>query len=488
MENPGKYQAQQMELAGLAESWVDSRAAKGVDVYHTGSGRVREEWLSRCREERALTGELMKQIVDLPNLIAAMRQVVRNGGSAGVDGMKVRELQSWFSKNYKGLITELQNGTYRPEVVKGVEIPKPNGGVRQLGIPTVKDRLVHQAIQQVLNNHYDATFSRHSYGFRKGRSAHDCIRQAGAYVKAGHTYIVDIDLAKFFDEVNHDRLQWLLRTRIGDKSVLKLISRILKSGVMLGGMVNQRIKGTPQGSPLSPLLSNVVLDELDKELERRGHRFVRYADDMIIMVKTEQAAERVKQSISRYIEDKLKLRVNRDKSGIRRYYELHFLGFRLLRNGAAALSQKSEDRLKKKLKLLTSRRRGISLKQLIKELNPVLRGWLNYFGIARIKDKMRIMMTWLRRRIRCFRLKQCKRAIGMVRFLIKQGVPKWRAWLLALSSKGWYHKANSPQSHEAMNNAWFSKIGLYDLFSNYCLKLKETAQYDQRTLGGVRGR
>ena len=477
-----------MKLAGLVERGEDSRAAKGVDVFHAGSGRVREEWLSRCREERALTGELMKQVVDLPNLIAALRQVVRNGGSAGIDGMKVSQLKSWFSKNYKVLIEELENGTYRPEVVKGVEIPKPNGGVRQLGIPTVKDRLVHQAIQQVLSEHYDETFSPYSYGFRKGRSAHDAIRQAGDYVKAGYRYIVDIDLAKFFDEVSHDRLLWLLSTRIGDKTLLKLIRRILKSGILLGGMTNQRIKGTPQGSPLSPLLSNIVLDELDKELERRGHRFVRYADDMIILVKSRQSAERVQESVSRYIEEKLKLRVNRDKSGIRRYHELNFLGFRLMSNGDAALSQKSEERLKKKLKLLTSRRRGISLEQLIKELNPVLRGWLNYFSIARIKDKMRNLMTWLRRRIRCFRLKQCKRAIGIARFLMKQGVPEWRAWLLALSTKGWYHKANTPQSHEAMNKDWFTKIGLYDLFSNYCLKLKETAQYDQRTLGGVRGR
>lgn len=257
---------------------------------------------------------------------------------------------------------------------------------------------------------------------------------------------------------------------------------------MLGGLVNQRKKGTPQGSPLSPLLSNVILDELDKELERRSHCFVRYADDLIILVKSEQAAERVKQNVSRYIEEKLCLRVNRDKSGIRRYYKLDFLGFRLQKSGSVVLSPKSEAHLKKKLKLVTSRRRGISLEQLIKELNPMLRGWLNYFGIARIKDKMRQIMTWLRRRIRCFRLKQCKRAIGMARFLMKRGVPQWRAWLLASSSKGWYHKANTPQSHEAMNKDWFTQIGLYDLFSNYCLKLKETAQYDQRKLGGVRGR
>lgn len=488
MKKPAKYREYQMKLAGLAERYDDSQAVKGVDVYHPDNGRVKEEWLSRCREERALTGEMMKQIVDLRNLTTAMRQVVRNGGSAGVDGMKVKELQSWFGKNYSKLIEELEQGTYRPEVVKGVEIPKPNGGVRQLGIPTVKDRLVQQAIQQVLSKHYEATFSQYSYGFRKGRSAHDGIRQAGDYVREGYNYIVDIDLANFFDEVNHDRLLWLLSTRTGDKTVLKLIRRILKSGIMLGGLVNQRIKGTPQGSPLSPLLSNIVLDELDKELERRGHRFVRYADDMIILVKSEQAAERVKQNVSRYIEEKLCLRVNRDKSGVRRYYKLDFLGFRLQKSGAVVLSPKSEKRLKRKLKLVTSRKRGISLEQLIKELNPMLRGWLNYFGIARIKDKMRQIMTWLRRRIRCFRLKQCKRAIGIARFLMKRGVPQWRAWLLALSSKGWYHKANSPQSHEAMNKDWFAQIGLYDLFSNYCLKLKETAQYDQRTLGGVRGR
>lgn len=459
-----------------------------MDVYHAGSGRVREEWLSDCREERALTKGLMSEVASLSNLSAAARRVISNGGSAGIDGMRVSDLKGWLSANHRGLSAQLESGAYRPSAVRGVEIPKPNGGKRQLGIPTAVDRLVQQAIHQVLEKRYDRIFSRHSYGFRRGKGCHACIKQAGKYVKQGYRHIVDIDLAKFFDEVNHSRLEWLLSRRIGDNKLLKLIGRFLRSGMMQSGLCSQRIKGTPQGSPLSPLLSNIVLDELDKELERRGHRFVRYADDMIVLLRSRKAAERVMNSLISFIENKLRLGVNRDKSGLRRPHELNFLGFRLLNDGSLGLSKKSEKRFKQKLKELTSRRRGISLEALIKELNPVLRGWLNYFKGARMKGKLKQMMSWLRRRIRCFRLKQCKRAIGISRFLRKLGVPTWRSWLLALSSKGWYHKANSPQAHEAMNLKWFAKTGLYDLYANYCSAVNGTAQYARRTLGGVRGR
>lgn len=442
-----------------------------MDVYHTGSGKVREEWLSRCGEERALTTGLMDEILDLSNLTVGLQRVISNRGSCGVDGMDVMELKGWFSSHYKTLRTEIYLNEYRVMPIRGVRIPKSKGGYRQLGIPTVIDRLVQQSILQVLERYYDPTFSESSYGFRRNKGTHSCLERASFIVESGYSYIVDIDLAKFFDEVNHDRLISRLSERIGDKRVIRLIGKYLRSGLLEGGLSQQRTKGTPQGSPLSPLLSNIVLDELDKELERRGLRFVRYADDMIIFTKSEKSALRVKESITRFIEDKLKLRVNTEKSGVRRPYELNFLGHSLMNNGTLCLSKESERRIRKKLKEVTRRNRGISLEQLVKELNPILRGWLNYFGRCKMKWKLKKIMSWLRRRIRCFRLKQCKRAIGISRFLRRQGVPEWRSWLLALSSTGWYHKSNTPQAHEGMNNLWFARIGLFDMYTYYCSKL-----------------
>lgn len=460
-----------MYLPG-AEEWVRGcQEVKGTDVYCSGSGKVKEEWLSRCREERALTTDVMSRITSLSNLSDALRQVVSNGGGAGIDGMNVRELREWFQRNHVTLINQLQSNTYRVSKIKGVKIPKPSGGERQLGIPTVIDRLVQQSIHQVLEGIFDPTFSAHSYGFRKAKGTHRCLQAASHYVEEGYRYIVDIDLAKFFDEVNHDRLLWKLGHRISDKVLLKLISKYLRAGMFDEGFSSQRIKGTPQGSPLSPLLSNIVLDELDKELERRGLRFVRYADDMLIFTKSMKSAQRVQSSVTKFIEQRMKLKVNHTKSGIRRPYELNYLGYSIGVKGDLLLSKSSESRLKSKLKEKTRRNRGMSLDQLVKELNPILRGWLNYFQYARMKKKLLRIMSWLRRRIRCFRLKQCKRAIGVSRFLIKLGVPEWRSWLLALSSKGWYHKSNTPQCHEAMSLTWFEEQGLFDIYTNYCSKL-----------------
>lgn len=385
--------------------------------------------------------------------------------------MRVEELGSWMTSNHKELTFALKTNAYRVKEIRGVKIPKPKGGYRQLGIPTVKDRMVQQAVHQVMERHYDPSFSKYSYGFRKGKGTRACLRQACEYVREGRRYIVDIDLAKFFDEVNHDRLMWMLGTRIGDKMLLKLINKFLKSGILEGGLTSQRTKGTPQGSPLSPLLSNIVLDELDKELERRGLRFVRYADDLLIFVSSRKAATRVLSSVSRFIEERMCLKVNTDKSGIRRPYELNFLGHSIIGRGELGLSRPSLERFKRKLKEKTSRSRGISLDQMIKELNLIMKGWLNYFKEAKMKGKLEVLMSWLRRRLRCFRLKQCKRAIGISRFLQKLKVPEWRSWLLALSSKGWYHKSNTPQAHEAMNNKWFVSMGLFDIYTYYCSKL-----------------
>jgi len=488
MQKTVKYHESPRNRTLWGEGDIGSPAVRGVDVYLKPNSRVSLQWLTACKEERALTSEMMEQIADLSNLVTAMRQVVSNGGSAGIDGMTVAELKEWFTHHWQELQTSLQNGNYTPSGVRGVRIPKPKGGHRQLGIPTCKDRLVQQAISQALSRRYEPTFSTSSYGFRPGHSAHQALRQAAGYVAEGYKYVVDLDLEKFFDKVNHDRLMWILGTRIGDRRVLNLIGRFLRSGMMQDGLLSQRLQGTPQGSPLSPLLSNIVLDELDKELEVRGHRFVRYADDAIILVGSEEAAKRVQRSITDYIESRMLLRVNREKSRICSPWELNFLGYKILKDGGLGISQESLKRFKEKLRRITRRNKGVSLDQLIHGLNPVLRGWLNYFRLARMKKHLGALESWLRRRIRCFRLKQCKRSIGIVRFLRSRGLPEGRVWYIALSGKGWYRLANSPGANEAMNLAWFDLIGLFSLSASYCLIFKETAQYVPRTLGGVRGK
>jgi group II intron reverse transcriptase/maturase len=478
----------QMNLFDTGE-WRDShRPITGIDVYDARSGGVRPEWLSDCEKERVLTSDLVGSIAEIGNLTQAYRRVIANGGSPGIDGMNTGELKEWFSLHWRELQRELLIGEYKPSLVKGVKIPKPKGGTRQLGIPVVTDRLVEQAIHQVMSPRYERIFSDHSYGFRPGRSAHGALREGAEHVAEGYTWLVDIDLAKFFDTVNHQRLLWLLSRRIGDKKLLKLIHRFLKAGLMQDGLVSQRTSGTPQGGPLSPLLSNIVLDELDKELERRGHRFVRYADDMRVFLKSEESARRVMESLTRFIENRMKLKVNREKSTVCRCWETNFLGHSLLVDGTLGISQESERRMKATLRRITCRRRGISLEQLLSEINPKLRGWLNYFHLARMRKKVQVLTSWLLHRIRCFRLKQCKRAIGIVRFLKGLNVPEWRCWLLALSGKGWWRLSGSPQAHEGMSRQWFNQIGLFDLNANYHrLQLEETAVYVS-THGGVRGR
>lgn len=414
-----------------------------------------------------MTQDLLSQVADLKNLESALRKVVSNKGSAGVDGMSVGDLKEWFVGHYRQLQDWIKSGTYRVTAVKEVLIAKPGGGKRKLGIPTVKDRLVQQAISQILSKRYESIFSEHSYGFRPRRNAKQALQKAGEYVAEGRNWVVDIDLAKFFDEVNHDRLMWKLSTRTGDKQLLRMIGRFLRAGILSGGMTNQRVKGTPQGSPLSPLLSNIVLDELDKELERRGHYFVRYADDLIIMTGSELAAERVIKSITGFIEKRMRLRVNAEKSQIVRPHKLNFLGHSILPDGNLGLSRKSEKRLKMKLKKLTKRNRGISLDQLINELNPVLRGWLNYFKRAKMKRRLRNIESWLRRRIRCYRLRQCKRKLGIARLLYKLNVPWNRSWTTAGSSKGWFRLSMTNAAHEGMNLKWFESLGLYSLTANY---------------------
>jgi RNA-directed DNA polymerase len=467
MKKGSKMRQQPMNSARQEEGEQQSLFAAEIPVWYGSNGKVSPAWLSACHEQRCLTADLLDRIADPSNLNEAFRQVVRNGGSSGIDGMTLSDLKGWFSKSHHTLSEQIKTGNYRPQAVKGVRIPKPKGGHRQLGIPTVIDRLVHQAVNQQLQKIYDVSFSEESYGFRPGRNAHQALRAAAQHVRDGKTYIVDLDLEKFFDEVNHHRLLWLLSTRIGDKKLLRLIRLFLESGIMLGGLVEQRTKGTPQGSPLSPLLSNIVLDELDKELSRRGLSYVRYADDVQIFVSSQASAERVMTSVTRYIEHKMKLKVNRTKSAIRRPHESNFLGHSLLKGGKIGLSASSEARLKAKLRKITQRRRGVSIEKILHDLQPILRGWLQYFKYASMKSKLREIDGWLRRKLKCFRLKQCKRCIGIIRFLRNLGVEETLCWRTALSGKGWWRLSNSPALSIGMNNQWFIDRGFYSLSVNY---------------------
>ncbi len=420
-------------------------------------------------QQRALTQNLMERVTLPSNLNAAYRRVKANKGACGLEGRSLEELSAWLSIHKGQLIEQLVTGTYTPCQIRGVQIPKPTGGVRQLGIPTVVDRLVQQAILQVLEPMLDSTFSPASHGFRPRRSAHTALKQAQAHVAAGYTIVVDMDLEKFFDRVNHDVLMSRLSRWIGDKRLLRIIRRFLEAGMLQDGVKIRRVEGTPQGGPLSPLLANLLLDDLDKELERRGHRFCRYADDCNIYVRTKRAGDRVMQSITRFLEVKLHLRVNQAKSAVAHVQERKFLGYRLLTGGRLGLAPASLKRVKDRIRQLTRRNRGVSMERVIRELNEYLTGWITYFRYAQCRKHLRHLDQWLRRKVRCYRLKQRKRAKPIADFLMNQGVPEWRSWLLALSGKGWWRMAGSPQASEAMPIQWFEKVGLINLTSRYLL-------------------
>ncbi|WP_243350141.1 group II intron reverse transcriptase/maturase [Parabacteroides sp. FAFU027] len=409
----------------------------------------------------------MEEILSHDNIKRAYKQVKQNKGVAGIDQMPVGKFATWYTQEGATLIAHLHTGSYHPQGVKQVEIPKPNGGKRKLGIPTVTDRIIQQAIAQVLSQIYERKFSDHSYGFRPNRNAHQALQKASGYIEEGRLTVVDIDLKTFFDVVHHDRLMYRLSETIGDKILLKLIRRYLQSGVMVDGVISQRTEGTPQGSPLFPLLSNIVLDELDEELGKRGHKFVRYADDCNIFVRSQMAGERVMESISNFIESKLKLIVNKEKSKVCEVNQTKFLGYTIQQSGNLTVAQKSLDRLKAKVRTITKRNRGVKFEQLISELTPVLRGWLNYYQYAKCQRQLQKLDAWIRRKLRCYRLKQCKRPITLYRFLVGLGVKKGTSWLLALSGKGCWRKSGCPQANQAMDNQWFEEQGLYNLTLNY---------------------
>ena len=376
----------------------------------TGPGASEEPQASAAwSQERALTRHLMEEVTGSANLNRAYKRVKANDGAAGVDGMDVTELLAWIAGNREALIASLLDGSYQPQPVRGVQIPKPGGGMRQLGIPTVVDRLVQQAIAQTLEPLLDPTFSASSFGFRPGRGAHDALRQAREYVADGYEIVVDLDLEKFFDRVNHDILMSRLARRIGDKRLLRIIRRFLQAGMMTDGVCNERHEGTPQGGPLSPLLSNLLLDDLDKELERRGHRFCRYADDCNIYVRSQAAGERVMASVTSFLEDRLRLKVNRQKSAVAPVGERQFLGHRLGRGGTLGIGRKSLARAKDRLREITRRNRGdCSLERMIEQANRFTVGWVTYYRHAQCKSALRDLDGWLRRKLRCVELKRCQ--------------------------------------------------------------------------------
>jgi RNA-directed DNA polymerase len=434
----------------------------------TGTGAHEEPQAPTAwAEGRALTQHLMEEAASSANLNRAYKRVKANGGAAGIDGMTVADLRPWIASNRERLIASLIDGSYRPTAVRGVEIPKADGGMRQLGIPTVVDRLVQQAILQVLEPILDPTFSTSSFGFRPGRSAHDALRQARQYVADGYQIVADIDLEKFFDRVNHDILMARLARRIGDKRLLRIVRRFLEAGLMQDGVCIARHEGTPQGGPLSPLLANLLLDDLDKELETRGHCFCRYADDCNIYVRSQAAGERVMASLTAFLEGKLKLRVNRQKSAVAPVGERQFLGHRLNAYGGMGIAPKSLRRAKDRLRKITRRNRGVCLDKIVAEANSFVTGWVTYYRYAQCQSALRDLDGWLRRKLRCLRLKHCKRAKTIADFLQGNSVPEWRSWLLALSGKGWWRMAGSPQASEAMTIAWFDQLGLIGLANHH---------------------
>jgi RNA-directed DNA polymerase len=412
---------------------------------------------------------MIQVLLSRENLLSALKRVEDNKGSHGVDGMSVKSLRAHILQNWHQLRQAIEEGTYEPNPVRRVEIPKPNGGIRLLGIPTVTDRFIQQAIAQILNPVFDPQFSEQSYGFRPNRRGHDAVRKAQQYMKEGYRWVVDLDLEKFFDRVNHDRLMAKLAEKVNDKMVLKLIRKYLQSGVMINGVVMDTKEGAPQGGPLSPLLSNVVLDELDKELEERGHLFVRYADDCNIYVRTRKAGERVKESITAFIENRLKLKVNQEKSAVDRPWKRKFLGFSFTWNKdpKVRIAPQSMKKVKAKIRGITSRKKPLSMEQRIRELNQYLTGWGGYYVLADTPSIFHELDSWIRRRLRMCLWKQWKKPKTKVKRLISLGLPKDIAFEWGNTRKGYWRIAGSPILQRPLDNQYWKSNGLKSLMDRY---------------------
>lgn len=453
------------DTEGREKRLVASAVSSGRNLRGAGAGvsmdTARREYSDR--EEI----KLMEAVVARGNMVAALLRVERNKGSAGVDGVKVEELRPYLKEHWPRIKDQLLKGEYEPEPVLRVGIPKADGkGMRQLGIPTVVDRLIQQAVHQVMLPIFDPWFSERSYGFRPGRSAQQAVSQSQAYVEEGYRWVVDIDLEKFFDRVNHDVLMSRVARRVKDRRALKLIRRYLQAGMMAGGVVSSRHEGTPQGGPLSPLLSNIMLDELDKELERRGHRFCRYADDCNIYVKSQRAGERVMESLTRFLENRLRLKVNREKSAVGRPWQRKFLGYSMTSNKKPRLkvAPASVKRLKRKIKAICRRGRGCNVGRLIEnELTALLRGWMNYFRLAEVKGVFEELDGWIRHKLRCIIWRQWKRTRTRAKNLIRRGLTEERAWKSATNGRGPWWNSGAAHMNEAFRKSYFDSLGLVSL-------------------------
>lgn len=444
------------------------------------SGEGTEVSMAMRGDERpAGTERLMEEVIERDNVSKALQRVRSNRGAPGVDGMSVGELPGYLREHWPGIREQLVAGTYRPRPVKRVEIPKPGGGVRKLGIPTVLDRLIQQAILQVLQPRWDPTFSEQSFGFRPGRSAHQAVAQAQEYVAEGYRWVVDIDLEKFFDRVHHDLLMGRVAQRVRDKRLLKLLRAYLNAGVLENGLIGPTGEGTPQGGPLSPLLSNLVLDDLDRELERRGHRFVRYADDCNIYVRSERAGQRVMASVSRFLTRKLKLTVNRDKSAVDRASKRSFLGFSFTggERPKRRIAPEAKQRFQRRVRKLTRRGRSVNLEHRIEELGRYLTGWRQYFGFCETPSALRDLDSWIRRRLRCAVWKQWKRGRRRFAELRHRDVGKDLAAKTAGSTRGPWRISRSPALSFALPNAYLHSLGLPRLDPRPRAQPRRTAVY-----------
>jgi RNA-directed DNA polymerase len=450
----GERQKIQLQLAFSAEGRGEAPRAAGEGTETLAA--------KRPAESPAETARLMEEVVERENLREALKRVKANKGSPGVDGMTVQRLPDYLQEHWPAIREQLLNGTYQPQPVRRVEIPKPDGGMRKLGIPTVRDRFIQQAVMQVLQKRWDRTFSEHSYGFRPGRSAHQAVAQAQQYLASGHGWVVDLDLEKFFDRVNHDKLMGQVAKRITDKRVLKLLRAFLTAGVMENGLVSAVDEGTPQGGPLSPLLSNLVLDELDRELERRGHRFVRYADDCNIYVRSARAGQRVMASVTNFITKRLKLKVNSQKSAVARPQERKFLGFSFTGKGEPKrrIAPKALVRFKQRVRERTWRRGGISFEQRVRHLASYLRGWRSYFRFCQTPWVLVNLDSWIRRRLRSVLWAQWKHIGRRWAELEKRGVSRGWAKKTAHSNLGPWRLSHDPSICQALPNAFFDALGL----------------------------
>lgn len=414
--------------------------------------------------------ELMSAVLERGNMMRAYERVLRNKGAAGVDGMTVGDLKAHLKAHWPEIREQVREGRYHPLAVRKVEIPKPGGGQRMLGIPTVQDRLIQQALNQVLSPVFEATFSNHSYGFRPGRSATQAVQQARCYIEEGRRWVIDADLEKFFDRVNHDILMSRVARQVKDKRILKLIRGYLQAGVLEGGVVTARSEGTPQGGPLSPLLSNILLTDLDRELERRGHRFCRYADDCNIYVRSKRAGDRVLASMTRFLETQLKLRINQEKSAVDRPWKRVFLGYTVCQqkyNVRLRVASKSVQRLKTKLKMLFRSGRGRSIRTTIATLTPILRGWVNYFRYAGVKGVFEDLDGWIRRHLRLILWRQWKRPFTRARQLMRLGISEVRAWMSASNGRGPWWNSGASHLNQALPKKFFDRLGLVSLMEHY---------------------